>query len=160
MKTIQLLAIAATTAIIVFGFTNAPAQSTNDPAASPGSARAPLLQRIAQRLNLTDDQTSQLKSVWAGEKATVKSLLAQWQDARKDLRAAIHADDASETAVRAASAKVARVEADLAVERMKLYGKIAPILNDEQRRKIAHFEERLDGAVNGFIARISGGSDN
>jgi hypothetical protein len=52
------------------------------------------------------------------------------------------------------------VEADLAVERMKLYGKIAPILTDQQRRKIADFEQRFDNVVGGAIARMDERSDN
>jgi Spy/CpxP family protein refolding chaperone len=73
---------------------------------------------------------------------------------------AIHANDANEAAVRAASAKVASVEADWAVERMKLYGKIAPILTDQQRRKIAGFERRADNFAGGAIARLGERSDN
>ena len=71
-------------------------------------------------------------------------LSGQLHDARQNLRAAIQASDANETTVRAASAKVASAEADLAVERMKLYGKIAPILTDEQRRQITDFEQRAE----------------
>ena len=56
--------------------------------------------------------------------------------------------------------KVASVEAGWAVERMKLYGKIAPILTDQQRRKIAGFERRADNFAGGAIARLGERSDN
>jgi protein CpxP len=159
MKTIKLLTIATAAAIIAGGLTSAPAQDTNS-AAGTRPGRGQILQRIAKKLNLTDDQKSQIKAVLGGEKDTLKSLFGQLHDARKNLRAAIHAGDANETAVRAASAKVAGVEADLAVERMKLYGKIAPILTDQQRRKIADFEQRFDNVVGGAIARMDERSDN
>ena len=159
MKTIKLLTIATAAAIIAGGLTSAPAQDTNS-AAGTRPGRGQILQRIAKKLNLTDDQKSQIKAVLGGEKDTLKSLFGQLHDARKNLRAAIHAGDANETAVRAASAKVASVEADLAVERMKLYGKIAPILTDQQRRKIADFEQRFDNVVGGAIARMDERSDN
>jgi periplasmic protein CpxP/Spy len=139
MKNIKLLTIATAAAIIAGGLTSAPAQDTNS-VAGTGPRHGHVLRRIAEKLNLTDSQKSQIKAVWAGEKDTLKSLSGRLRDARKNLRAAIHANDANEADVRAASAKVAGVEADLAVERMKLYGKIAPILTDEQRRKIAGFE--------------------
>jgi len=42
----------------------------------------------------------------------------------------------------------------LAVERMKIYGKIAPILTDEQRQKIADFEQRADILVANVLARV------
>jgi Spy/CpxP family protein refolding chaperone len=160
MKTIKLLTIATATAIFTGGLINAPAQVTNESVAVTRPGHDRILQRIAKKLNLTDGQKSQIKAVLSGEKDTLKSLFGQLHDARKNLRAAIHAGDANETAVRAASAQVASVEADLAVERMKLYGKIAPILTDEQRRKIADFEQRFDNAVGGAIARLDERSDN
>ena len=154
MKNVKLLTIATAAAIIVGGLTSAPAQGTNDSAAGARPGRGHIFQRIAKKLNLTDDQKSQIRAVWGGEKDTLKSLFGQLHDARKNLRTAIHASDANETTVRAASARVAAVEADLAVERMKLYGKIAPILTDEQRRKIAGFEQRRDDRAGRAIARM------
>jgi protein CpxP len=160
MKTIKLLTIATAAAIIAGGLTSAPAQDTSDSTAGTRPGHGHILQRIAKKLNLTDDQKSQIKAVWGGEKDALKSLFGQLHDARKNLRAAIHANGANEAAVRAASAKVASVEADLAVERMRLYGKIAPILTDQQRRKIADFEQRFDNVVGGAIARMDERSDN
>jgi len=160
MKTIKLLTIATAAAIIAGGLTSAPAQDTNDSAAGTRPGHGQILQRIARKLNLTDDQKSQIKSVLSVDKDMLKSLFGQLHDARKNLRAAICANGTNESAVRAASAKVASVEADLAVERMKLYGKIAPILTDEQRRKIADFEQRFDNVVGGAIARLDERSDN
>jgi Spy/CpxP family protein refolding chaperone len=42
----------------------------------------------------------------------------------------------------------------LAVERLKLYGKIAPILTAEQRQQISEFEQRADEFVDNAIDRI------
>jgi Spy/CpxP family protein refolding chaperone len=119
-----------------------------------------IFQRIAQRLNLTDDQKSQIKTIVAGERDTLRPLLAALRDTRNDLRAAIRSGDANESSVRAASAKVAVVEADLAVERMKLYGKIAPVLTSAQRQKIADFEQDADGFADNVVAQIGSGLDN
>ena len=116
--------------------------------------RGKIFQRLAEKLNLTADQKSQIKTILAGEKDTLKPLLAALHDARKNLRTAIRASDASEASVRATSAKVAGAEADLAVERLKLYGKISPILTDEQREKISAFEQRADEFVDAAIDRI------
>jgi len=121
---------------------------------APAPARGQGLQRRAEKLHLTAEQKSQVKTILSADRDTLAALLGQWHDARKNLRAAIHAGDANESAVRAASAWVAVAEADLAVERMKLYGKIAPILTDEQRRQIADRERRADGAVDRVIASI------
>ncbi len=119
-----------------------------------------MLQGLAKKLNLTDEQKTQIKAVLIADKGTLVGLFGQLHEARQNLRAAIHASDANETGVRAASAKVASAEADLAVERMKLYGRIAPMLTDEQRRKIAELEQRIDDLVGGAIARLGGASAN
>jgi Spy/CpxP family protein refolding chaperone len=116
--------------------------------------RGQLLQRIAEKLNLTGDQKSQIKTILVGEKDTLQNLLGQLHDARKNLRAAIQAGDANESSVRAASARVASAEADLAVERMKLFSKISPVLTDEQRQKISDFTQRADDFADNAIAHI------
>ena len=154
MKTNQLLTLAMAAAIIVGGLTTALAQKANDAATGTGPGHGRILQRLAKKLNLTDDQKSQIKAVLVTDRDALKTLLGQLHDARQGLRAAIRASDANESAVRAASAKVASAEADFAVERMKLYAKIAPILTDEQRRKISDLEQRADSLVAGALARL------
>ena len=119
--------------------------------AAPANGR--FIQRLAQRLNLTDDQKARIKTVLQAEKATLTPLVGQLHAARKNLRTAIRASDANETSVRAASARVAEAEADLAVERMKIYGKIVPILTGEQRRQISDGERHADVLADPAIAR-------
>lgn len=151
--------MAAAAAIIVGGLTSAPAQTPGESSTRgnrPGQGR--ILQRLAQKLNLTDDQKTQIKAILSADKDKLAGLSGQLHEARQNLRTAIHASDANETTVRAASAKVASVEADFAVERMQLYGKIAPILTHEQRRKIADFEQRVDSLVGAAVARMAGPS--
>lgn len=114
--------------------------------------RGPWLQRAAEKLGLTDAQRAAIKDVLAAEKDTIKDLLTRMHEARKALREAIRAEDATEASVRAAAARVAAVEADLAVERHKLHRRIAPILTPEQREQIAQWEARLDE----WIARAVG----
>jgi len=127
---------------------------------STAPARGRILQRIANQLNLSADQRTQIKAILVNEKDTLAPLLAALHDARKNLRAAIRAGDANETAVRAASAKVAGAEADLAVERMKLYGKIAPLLTDAQKQQLAELQQRADDFVDHVIARLGSGLGN
>ena len=157
MKTIKLLTLATAVAMIAGGLTHetfAADNSTSPP------VRGKRLERIAKKLNLTDDQKTQIKTVLKADRDTLATLLGQVHNARRNLRTAIHAGDANETAVRAASAKVASAEADLAVERMKLYGKIAPILTAEQRRQISEFEQRVDSFADNAFARAGDESDN
>ena len=143
-----------TTAVVIFvgGLTSAPAQNSNDFAAGTRPGHGRILRQFAKELNLTGDQKAQIRAVLKADKDVLAGLSGQLREARQNLRTAIHASDANETAVRAASAKVASAEADLAVERMKLYGKIAPILTDEQRRQISDLEQRV-GRRGGALAR-------
>ena len=153
MKITKWLSITLAAALNLGGWMATPSLAADG--AVPASPRGRISQRIAQKLNLTDDQKAQIKAVLSSEKDVLMPLLGRLHDARKALCAAIHASDANETSVRAAAAKVAAVEGDLAVERMKIYGKIAPLLTDEQRRQIADFEQRADNFVDGVLARIS-----
>ncbi len=153
----RFLTIATAAAIATCGLTSTTPGADN-PAQTP--VRGRLLQRIAEKLNLTADQKAQIKSVLSGEKDTFAPLLGQLHDARTNLRAAIRASDANETSVRAASAKVASAEADLAVERMKLYGKIAPILTEAQRQQLSEMQQRADALADHVIARIGSGLGN
>jgi Spy/CpxP family protein refolding chaperone len=151
MKTkIFLITLAA--AVVIGGLLAAQAQVTNN--ASSISSRGQFRQRIAGKLNLTDDQKAEIKTILSDEKDVLQSLLGRLHESRKDLRAAIRASDANETSVRAAAAKVAAAEGDFAVERMKLYGKIAPLLTDAQRRQISDLEQRADEFADDAIARI------
>src|SRR5262249_41677885 len=70
------------------------------------------------------------------EKDNIRPLMQRMHEARTAVRDAIHAAGATEASVRVAAAKVADVQADLAVERLKLFAKISPILTEEQRAKL------------------------
>jgi len=157
MKTSKLLSFALASAFIGCGLLINTSPAADDSTAPTTPLRGQLLQRIAEKLNLTDDQKSQIKTILGGEKDTLKNLLGQLHDARKNLRAAIQAGDANEASVRAASAKVASVESDLAVERMKLFGKISPVLTDEQRQQISDLTQRPDDFMDNAIANIGAG---
>jgi Spy/CpxP family protein refolding chaperone len=117
-------------------------------------------QRIAQMLNLTDSQQAQIRTILIDDRGTLVPLLSKMHNARKSLREAIRASDANEATVRAAAANVAAVEADLAVERMKLYGKIAPILTEAQLKELADLQQLGDDAVDNALARLGSGLDN
>ena len=152
MKTNKWLSITLAAALNLGGWLATPSLAADG--AAFASPRAQFRARLAEKLNLTDDQKAQIKAVLSEEKDTLVPLLGQLHGAREALRAAIHADNANETSVRAAAAKVAAVEGNLAVERMKIYGKIAPILTDEQRRQLAEFEQRADRFADRAIARL------
>jgi Spy/CpxP family protein refolding chaperone len=154
----KLLLLPLAAALLAGGFIATKTHAATDDSAPP--ARGRIFQRIAEKLDLNDDQQVKIKSVLADESDTLKPLLTSLHDSRKSLREAIRAKDATEASVRAASAKVAGVEADMAVERMKLFGKISPILTEEQRQQAADLQARADDFVDSAIARLGTGLDN
>jgi Spy/CpxP family protein refolding chaperone len=113
-----------------------------------------LMERAKEKLGLTDEQVTKIKTELQGEMETLKGLISRLHDARTGLRDAIQASDANESSVRSASAKVAGVEADFAIERLKIYGKISPILTPEQREKVHEFQGRLDDFLDNAINHI------
>ena len=92
--------------------------------------------------------------VWS-DKDTLTGLLSRLHEAHTGLRAAIQASGATEASVRSASARVAAVEAELAVERLRLYGQISPILTSAQVEKMKEMQARRDDFVDIVIGRIS-----
>ncbi len=123
--------------------------------AAPGRFRGQLLERAKEKLGLTEEQVTKIKAELKDEKGTLRDLISKLHESRVGLRSAIQAPDATEASVRAASAKVAEVEANLAVERLKLYGRISPILTPEQREQVKQFQSRIDDFLDNAISRVS-----
>jgi len=141
--------------VIAGGLLIARAQSADG---QPGGfGRGRMLARIANQMQLTTDQRTQIKAILVAEKEPLVSLLTQLHAARIQLRTAIQAGNATEASVRAAAAGVAAVEADLAVERLKLHGAIYPLLTPAQQQKAAELEAKADTFVDGIIDRIGAG---
>jgi periplasmic protein CpxP/Spy len=117
------------------------------------------LSKAKEKLGLTDEQINKIKGELLAEKEILKPLVTSLHDAKIGLREVIQKKGASESEIRAASAKVAAVEADLAVERARLYGKLSSILTADQLAKIDEFQEKMDdfadGAISVFFARLA-----
>lgn len=119
-----------------------------------GPFRGQLLERAKEKLNLADDQVAKIKDAINAEKEPMKNLTLRLYVARRDLGDAISAPNATEASVRAASAKVAAVESDLAVERMKLRARINPILTNDQRQKLKELQSKLDEFVDSLVSHL------
>lgn len=154
MKKKMLLSLLAV-AVVAGGLLIARAQSTDRQAGPAG--RGNILQRIARQLQLTADQRTAIRADLVADKDTIVALFNRLHEAHIQLRNAIQADQATPDSVRAASANLAAVEADLAVERLKLHGEIYPLLSDNQKDRLAGLEDHLDTFVDGVISRIAAG---
>ena len=151
MKMNKMLGIAMAATVCFGGLGGYNAKAAD---ASERPARARILERVKEKLDLTDEQVAQIKAQLGQEKETLKNLVLKMHEARVGVREAIRASNATEAGVRAAAAKVGAVQADLAVERFKLYGRINPILTNEQREKLKTMESRIDEWVENAVSRI------
>lgn len=105
-----------------------------------------LFDRIADRLDLSDTQREQARDVLKSHKGEILAAIRQVRSSRSALRQAIDAERVDEGAIRGRAADLGRAEADAAVLRARIRAEILPILNDDQKRKLAAFRTRVEGA--------------
>lgn len=130
MKTVRhkVLAIAAAAVL-------APALLLAAAAGQHAHVKGGFAQHIARQLGLSDDQTQQVQGIFANHKAEMSAQFDRLKTARTGLFDAIHADSFDESAVRAAAANVAQVEADMAVSRAKIASEVRNVLTPDQQAK-------------------------
>ncbi len=87
---------------------------------------------LAEKLGLTDAQKAQAKAIFQANRDVVKPMVASLRAERKNLRALIHADKVDEAAIRAETAKLAGIQADLNVNRAKVGAQFRSILTPAQ----------------------------
>ena len=87
---------------------------------------------MSQKLGLTDAQKAQAKAIFQGNKDVVKPMVTNLRAEQKNLQALIHADSVDEAAIRAETAKIASIQADLNVNRAKVEAQFRSILTPSQ----------------------------
>ena len=90
------------------------------------------LERLAERLELSDGQVEELRQAFAARSEQGAEVRRGLFEARRALEAQIHGDSFDESAIRAAAAGLAALEADMAVERARQVQKLGEILTTEQ----------------------------
>jgi Spy/CpxP family protein refolding chaperone len=100
--------------------------------------------RIAKRLELSDIQRGQVKGVLRSHEAEILAQIETSITARRNLHAAVVAETADESTIRASAAVLGQAEADRAVLMSKIRREVEPFLSDSQKGKIAGFLFHLD----------------
>ena len=124
MKTSKLLVIATAAALGVGGILVFNARAEHRARQWRVGIAANIAQRVKEKLDLTEDQVSQIKVALKSERENIADLLTKLHAAHKELRATIQKPDSDENAIRGAASKVAAVQADIAVERAKVFRKV------------------------------------
>ncbi len=102
-------------------------------------------------LGVTDQQREQIKGILQQHRDEVKPMVNSFVSERRALRDLIRADTVDETAIRAQVAKVAKVGADLAVERAKIGHEIRGVLTPEQIQKLKDQQVDLDRRIDHLL---------
>ena len=88
--------------------------------------------KFSKKLGLSDSQKAQAKAIFEGNRDVVKPMFTSLQAERKNLQGLIHADTIDEAAIRAETAKMAGIQADLNVNRAKVDAQFRAILTPAQ----------------------------
>lgn len=102
--------------------------------------------RLADKLDLTDEQKAQLKS-WHEEKQSQRDERRDaLRDAHREMQALMSADTVDEAAIRAKARELADAHADRAIEHARFMQRFRAILTPEQLEKL----EALKAERHGF----------
>lgn len=122
----------------------------------PGGMFGHGLRRIREALGLTDTQVQQIHDILKANRAQVQPLVQSLMTEKRAERALIQAPTVDEPAIRAQAAKVAAIEADLAVLHARIASQIRGLLTPEQIQKIGTFQGMMDGKIDGFMGHLFG----
>jgi protein CpxP len=99
---------------------------------------------LMDRLNLTDAQRDQVKSVLQAHSTDFKAVGDRAFAAHRALEAVIGADTVDESAIRARSADVATVEADMAVMRAQIRAEVWQLLTPDQQQQAKTLQAQME----------------
>ncbi len=100
------------------------------------------IRRGLRQLGLSDQQKSQIQTIFQGHKTDLQGFAARMQPARKALNDAI-TSGANEATIRQAAGGVAAVEADMAVFRAAVRAQVFAVLTPDQQAKAAQLQQQM-----------------
>jgi protein CpxP len=106
-------------------------------------------------LGLSSDQKAQIKVVLQKCEPTLQPLVQQLVTERRALRADVQAETVDEPAIRAEAAKVASLEADVAVQRAHIAHDIRALLTPDQIQKFKELQPARDARFDDARQRVA-----
>ena len=106
-----------------------------------GEGPGMMLPMVLKGLDLTDAQRDQIRSILEARRAANEPLMERARTAREALQQAMQAQPVDEATIRARSADLGAVEADLAIARAQVQAEITAVLTDEQKAELAKMRE-------------------
>lgn len=103
-----------------------------------------ILNRIADRLDLTDEQKSQIRQIFQDARPRVQPLVQQAIATRHDLQEATANGTFNEAQVRVLAERQGRTVGQLIVEKERVKTQIYNVLTPEQRQKVEQMKDRFE----------------
>jgi len=100
--------------------------------------------KMARALGLTDQQKAQAKALFTANRTQNKPLFVALMTEKHQLHALIQSGSADEAAIRAQSAKVASLQADLAVKRAQAAKQFQALLTPDQVTKLKAMQAKRE----------------
>ncbi|MEO6326248.1 MAG: Spy/CpxP family protein refolding chaperone [Thermoanaerobaculia bacterium] len=118
-----------------------------------------LLGSLASTLDLSDSQKQEIRGIFQAHKTRLVSLGLAEKDTRMTLVSAIRQPAVDANAVRRASAAVARIDSDLAVERAAIYSEVHAVLTPGQRSTLTaaldDLHEQVSSRIEAFLTHTA-----
>lgn len=99
------------------------------------------MQFMAAKLNLSDDQKTQMKAIMQKERPTMQPLHQQERQIDQQLRQYVYVEGTFDQAsVAALAAQKAKVQAAITVEQTRLHNELYQLLNSDQKAQLKQME--------------------
>ncbi|HUA15537.1 MAG TPA: Spy/CpxP family protein refolding chaperone [Verrucomicrobiae bacterium] len=146
MKSILTRLLMATMAVFLVTAL-AQSQTSDDNAAPPPPAYghrhfgmgAPMMERFASKLDLTDAQKAQMKTIMQKQRPAMKPLLQQSRAIDEQLRQYVEGTY-DEAKVRTLATQKAQIEAELTVQRTRVHNELYQVLTPDQQTQLKQME--------------------
>lgn len=112
------------------------------------------LKKMMAAVGLSDEQTAEVKNIISQSRTNLEPTLKQLRTERRALRNLMQSESFDEGAIRNQADKVAKLQADLAVERAQVYQAVLKVLTPEQIQKLKEFQEKRDRRVDNFLSKV------
>ena len=113
-----------------------PAAVLADQATPPAGDKPGHQQRFQEKLGLTDDQMTKIREVWQRQRDAARPVFQALRLAHQQLRE-LALNSAKDDAIQAKLAEIEGLQGQALQLRVNTLREISPLLNDEQRQKLA-----------------------
>lgn len=145
MKSIHFRVMAAALAIL-FGTAIAKSQTADTTTPSPRPMHmhefglgGPMMWHLAQKLNITEDQKTQMKAVLQKERPTVEPLMQQQHQIDSQLRQYVEGTF-DQAKVQVLAAQKAQIQAQLTVQQTRIHNELYQLLTPDQQSQLKQLE--------------------